>query len=68
MSPKVAFEIAELADLTVDQRAAKYEEVHQEKCRSRNRSFIVRRIAWHTGCCRCVNDEFAYHRSSRWQF
>lgn len=41
-----AFEIAELADLTIDQLVAKFEAVRQEKCRSRNRNFIVRRIAW----------------------
>ncbi|TWU46425.1 DUF2924 domain-containing protein [Rubripirellula reticaptiva] len=46
MSPSAAFEIAELADLTIDQLVAKFEVVHQEKCRSRNRNFIVRRIAW----------------------
>lgn len=46
MSPNAAFEIAELADLTIDQLVAKFEVVHQEQCRSRNRNFIVRRIAW----------------------
>ncbi|KAA1258051.1 hypothetical protein LF1_05660 [Rubripirellula obstinata] len=46
MSPETSFAIAELADLTIDQLVAKYEEVHQEKCRSRNRLFLVRRVAW----------------------
>ncbi|WP_442510579.1 DUF2924 domain-containing protein [Novipirellula sp. SH528] len=43
---RAAFEIAELADMTIDQLVKKFEVVHQEKCRSRNRNFIVRRIAW----------------------
>jgi Protein of unknown function (DUF2924) len=46
MSPNASLEIARLADLTLDQLVDKYAEVHNEKCRSRNRRFLVRRIAW----------------------
>ena len=46
MSPNAALQVAEMADMTLDELVAKYENVHGEKCRSRNRKFIVRRIAW----------------------
>lgn len=46
MSPETSLEIAKLADLTLDQLVDKYAEVHNEQCRSRNRRFLVRRIAW----------------------
>lgn len=46
MSPKANLQIAELSDLTITQLIAKYEKVFGEKCRSRNRRYVQRRVAW----------------------
>ena len=46
MSPKVTLEIAELHDKTVNQLVQRYEEVFNEECRSRNKQYLIRRIAW----------------------
>ena len=46
MSPKTNLKIAELSDLTITQLIAKYEKVFGEKCRSRNRRYVQRRVAW----------------------
>lgn len=53
MKPQTKLAIAELDDMTIDQVCAKYEEVFDEECRSRNRMYLVRRIAWRLQ----VNDE-----------
>jgi hypothetical protein len=46
MSPKVTLEIASLHDKTVSQLVQRYEEVFKEECRSRNKQYLIRRIAW----------------------
>ena len=46
MSPKVILDIAELQDKTVSQLVQRYEQVFKEECRSRNKQYLVRRIAW----------------------
>ena len=46
MSPKVTLEIAALQDKTVSQLVKRYEEVFKEECRSRNKQYLIRRIAW----------------------
>jgi hypothetical protein len=46
MSPKVTLEIASLQDKTVSQLVQRYEEVFKEECRSRNKQYLIRRIAW----------------------
>ena len=46
MSPKVTLEIAALQDKTVSQLVQRYEEVFKEECRSRNKQYLIRRIAW----------------------
>ena len=46
MKPKTNLQIAELSDLTITQLIAKYEKVFGEKCRSRNRRYVQRRVAW----------------------
>jgi|GEM_PF-2702427 len=46
MSPKVAAAVAQLSDMTVSQLAERYEQVFCEECRSRNKQYLVRRIAW----------------------
>jgi len=46
MSPKVTLEIAELHDKTVNQLVERYEQVFNEECRSRNKQYLIRRIAW----------------------
>ena len=46
MSPKVTLEIAELQDKTVNQLVERYEQVFNEECRSRNKQYLIRRIAW----------------------
>ncbi len=46
MSPNVAIEVARLSDMTVNQLAERYEQVFREECRSRNKQYLVRRIAW----------------------
>lgn len=46
MSPKTKLQIAELSDLTIGELTAKYEKLFGEKCRSRNRRFVQRRVAW----------------------
>ena len=46
MSPKTNLQIAKLSDLTITQLIAKYEKVFGEKCRSRNRRYVQRRVAW----------------------
>ena len=46
MSPKTKLQIAELSDLTITQLTAMYEKLFGEKCRSRNRRYVHRRVAW----------------------
>ena len=46
MSPKVTAEIARLPDFTVNQLVERYAQVFGEECRSRNKQYLVRRIAW----------------------
>lgn len=46
MSPETNLKVAKLSDLTIGQLAAKYEKLFGEKCRSRNRRYVQRRIAW----------------------
>jgi ribosomal protein L18E len=46
MSPNVLLEIAELQDKTVSQLVQRYEQVFEEECRSRNKQYLIRRIAW----------------------
>lgn len=46
MSPETKLKVAKLSDLTIGQLAAKYEKLFGEKCRSRNRRYVHRRIAW----------------------
>ena len=46
MSPDTKVKLAELSELTIDQLAAKYEKLLGEKCRSRNRRYVYRRVAW----------------------
>ena len=46
MSPETKLKVAKLSDLTIGRLAAKYEKLFGEKCRSRNRRYVQRRIAW----------------------
>jgi hypothetical protein len=46
VSPNVIIEIAELQSKTVNQLMHRYEQVFREECRSRNKQYLVRRIAW----------------------
>lgn len=46
MSPETKLKVAQLSELTIGQLAAKYEKLFGEKCRSRNRRYVHRRIAW----------------------
>ncbi len=46
MSPNVTIEIAELQNKTVNQLVQRYEQVFKEECRSRNKQYLIRRIAW----------------------
>ena len=46
MSPNVLLEIAELQDKTVSQLVQRYEQIFEEECRSRNKQYLIRRIAW----------------------
>jgi hypothetical protein len=46
MNPKTKVKLAELSELSIGQLAAKYEKLFGEKCRSRNRRYVYRRVAW----------------------
>lgn len=46
MNASVTLEIAALQDRTVSQLIERYEEVFKEECRSRNKRYLIRRIAW----------------------
>jgi hypothetical protein len=46
MSPDTKIKLAELSELTIGQLAARYEKLFGEKCRSRNRRYVYRRVAW----------------------
>ncbi|XZE35834.1 DUF2924 domain-containing protein [Pirellulaceae bacterium SH501] len=46
MSPQVTLEIAALQNKTVSQLVHRYEQVFEEECRSRNKQYLIRRIAW----------------------
>jgi hypothetical protein len=46
MSPQVTLEIAALQNKTVSQLVQRYEQVFEEECRSRNKQYLIRRIAW----------------------
>ncbi|TWT51079.1 hypothetical protein Pla22_38550 [Rubripirellula amarantea] len=46
MTPKIAAEVARLPDMTVNDLVGRYEQVYREECRSRNKQYLIRRIAW----------------------
>ncbi len=46
MSPNVTLDIAELQDKTVNQLVQRFERVLGEECQSRNKQYLIRRIAW----------------------
>lgn len=46
MSPALAAEIAQLERMTATQLGQRYETLLGEQCRSRNKRYLVRRIAW----------------------
>jgi hypothetical protein len=46
MTPKVAAEVAQLPDMTVNELVRRYEQVCGEECRSRNKQYLIRRLAW----------------------
>jgi hypothetical protein len=46
MNPDMKVKLAELSELTIGQLASKYEKLFGEKCRSRNRRYVYRRVAW----------------------
>ena len=60
MSPNVTLEIAELRDKTVNQLVKRYEQVFNEECRSRNKQYLIRRIAWRLQ----ANDEGGLSRAA----
>ena len=60
MKPKVTLEIAELQDKTVSQLVQCYEQVFEEECRSCNKQYLVRRIAWRLQ----ANDEGGLSRAA----
>jgi hypothetical protein len=60
MSPNVLLEIAELQDKTVSQLVQRYEQVFEEECRSRNKQYLIRRIAWRLQ----ANDEGGLSRAA----
>ena len=60
MSPNVTLEIAELRDKTVSQLVQRYEQVFEEECRSRNKQYLIRRIAWRLQ----ANDEGGLSRAA----
>ncbi len=43
---KIAREVESLRDMSTDQLRRKWEEVWGEKCRSRNKDFLRKRVAW----------------------
>lgn len=60
MSPNVTIEIAELHNKTVNQLVQRYEQVFKEECRSRNKQYLIRRIAWRLQ----ANDEGGLSRAA----
>ena len=60
MSPQVTIEIAELHNKTVNQLVHRYEQVFNEECRSRNKQYLIRRIAWRLQ----ANDEGGLSRAA----
>lgn len=46
MDSNTATEIARLENMTVTKLAEKFETLIGEKCRSRNKRYLIRRIAW----------------------
>lgn len=46
MNARVTAEIARLPDMKVADLQKRYEQVFREECRSRNKQYLVRRIAW----------------------
>jgi hypothetical protein len=60
MSPHVTIEIAELQTKTVNQLVQRYEQVFNEECRSRNKQYLIRRIAWRLQ----ANDEGGLSRAA----
>lgn len=60
MSPQVTIEIAELHNKTVNQLVQRYEQVFNEECRSRNKQYLIRRIAWRLQ----ANDEGGLSRAA----
>lgn len=60
MSPQVTIEISELQNKTVNQLVQRYEQVFNEECRSRNKQYLIRRIAWRLQ----ANDEGGLSRAA----
>jgi hypothetical protein len=60
MSPNVTIEIAELQNKTVNQLVQRYEQVFKEECRTRNKQYLIRRIAWRLQ----ANDEGGLSRAA----
>jgi hypothetical protein len=46
MDSVTAAEIARLETMTISKLVEKFESVFGEKCRSRNKRYLIRRIAW----------------------
>ena len=46
MNTTLATEVARLEKMSVNQLAQRFEEVFGEKCRSRHKRYLIRRIAW----------------------
>lgn len=46
MSPETKAKLAASSELSIGQLVAKYEKLFGEKCRSRNRRYVYRRVAW----------------------
>ena len=49
MNTTLATEVARLEKMSVNQLAQRFEEVFGEKCRSRHKRYLIRRIAWPSG-------------------
>jgi hypothetical protein len=60
VSPNVTLEIAQLQDKSVNQLVQRYEQVFNEECRSRNKQYLIRRIAWRLQ----ANDEGGLSRAA----
>ena len=67
MNATTASEIARLKTLTITQIVQQFESLFGEKCRSRNKRYLIRRIAWRLQASRtqslitCPCDDGEYH-------